>query len=159
MKRSVVLLIDADADAVSSVLEAASLTNLDVRFVRTSRDLFQMIQAGLDDVAVIVLDVDPGVHGMAVLEALDAWALAPPVIVISSLEESYLRSVSLAHGAKECLGKPIGMERLTTAIKKFSRTGEARSCRCDAWGHPCKDCRERSSATSDRELAFFAEEY
>jgi DNA-binding NtrC family response regulator len=159
MKRSVVLLIDADADTSSSVLEAASLTNLDVRFARTSRDLFQMIQAGLDDVAVVVLDVDPGVHGMAVLEALDAWASAPPVIVTSSLEESYLRPVALAHGATECLGKPIGMERLTTAIEKFSATPEARGCRCDAWGHPCKDCRESSSATSDRELAFFAEEY
>jgi len=159
MKRNVVLLIDADADTSGATLEAARIAGLDVRCARTSRELFEMIQAGLDDVAVVVLDVDPGVHGMAVLEALDAWALAPPVIVISSLEESYLRSVSLAHGAKECLGKPIGMERLTTAIKKFSRPSEARSCRCDAWGHPWKDCRERSSATSDRELAFFAEEY
>jgi hypothetical protein len=34
MKRSVVLLIDADADTSSSVLEVASLTNREVRFAR-----------------------------------------------------------------------------------------------------------------------------
>ena len=159
MKRNVVLLIDADADTANSVLEAASLTNLDARFARTSRDLFQMIQTRLDDVAVIVLDVDPGAHGMAVLEALDAWGPAPPVIVISSLEESHLRPVALAHGAQECFGKPVSMERLKTAVAKFARPLEAPVCQCDVWGHPCKGCTKRPEAVAEREYAFFAEDY
>ena len=159
MKRNVVLLIDADADTASSVLEAASLTNLSVRFARTSRDLFQLIQAGLDDVAVVVLDVDPGVHGMAVLEALDAWGPAPPVIVISSLEETHLEPVALAHGAQECFGKPVSIERLKTVIAKLARPSEARVCRCDVWGHPCQDCIKHRNVGNRQELAFFAEEY
>ena len=159
MKRNVVLLIDADADTASSLLEAASVANLDVRFARTSRDLFQLIQTGLDDVAVVVLDIDPGVHGMAVLEALDAWAPAPPVIVISSLEEAHLEPVALAHGAQECFGKPVSIERLKTAIAKLARPPEARACRCDTWGHPCKGCIKHRSASNRQELAFFAEEY
>ena len=159
MKRNVVLLIDADADTASSVMEAASLTNLDVRFARTSGDLFHLIQAGLDDVAVVVLDVDPGVHGMAVLEALDAWDPAPPVIVISSLEEAHLAPVTRAHGAQECFGKPVSIERLKTAIAKLARPPEARVHQCDRWDHPCKDCSERRGATPDHEYAFFVEEY
>jgi DNA-binding NtrC family response regulator len=159
MEKRAVLLIDADADTASSVLEAVSLTSLNVRFARTSRDFFQLIQAGLDDVAVIVLDVDPGVHGMAVLEALEAWGPAPPVIVISSLEEARLRPVALAHGAKECFGKPVSTERLKRAIVKFTRTPEADAFQCDVWGHPYKDCTKRPRAIAERELAFFAEEY
>jgi DNA-binding response OmpR family regulator len=130
-----------------------------VRFARTSCDLFQLIQAGAGDVAVIVLDVDPGVHGMAVLEALEAWGPAPPVIVISSLEEANLKPVALAHGAKECFGKPVSTERLKTATLKFARTPEADACQCDVWGHPGKDCTKRPRALAERELAFFAEEY
>jgi DNA-binding NtrC family response regulator len=156
MKKNVVLLVDADADTASSVLEAANLTNLHVRFARTSRDFFQLIQAGLNDVAVIVLDVDPGVHGMAVLEALDAWGPAPPVIVISSLEEARLEPVTLAHGAQECFGKPVSLKRLKTALTKFAGALEARSCRCDLWGHPCKGCTEHRPATNERESACFA---
>ena len=160
MKRKIVLLVDADADTASSVLEAASMTNLDVRFARTSRDLFQLIYDGLEDVAVIVLDVDPGVHGMAVLEALDAWGPAPPVIVISSLEEDGLKPVALAHGAQECFGKPVSDERLKMAIAKLAGTPEASACQCDVWGHPCKGCTKRPrAAVAEREFAFFAEEY
>src|SRR2546423_15468850 len=121
MKRDVILVVDADADTASLVGSVAALTNLDLRFARTSRDLFQMIEAKFDDIAVIVLDVDPGVHGMAVLEALDPWGPAPPVIVVSSLEESHLCSVALAHGAAECFGKPASIQRLKTAIEKLSR--------------------------------------
>jgi DNA-binding NtrC family response regulator len=159
MKRNVALLIDADADTAGSVMEAASVTNLDMRFARTSRDLFHLIQAGLDDVAVVVLDIDPGVHGMAVLEALDAWNPGPPVIVISSLEEAHLEPVALAHGAQECFGKPVSIERLKTAIAKLARPPEVRACRCDTWGNPCRGCIKHRSSGNRQELAFLAEEY
>ena len=160
MKRNVVLLVDADADTASAVMEAAAETHLDLRFARTSKDAFlNLFDGGLDDVAVIVLDVDPGVHGMAVLEALDAWGPAPPVIVISSLEEARLEPVALAHGAQECFGKPVSIERLKTAIAKLARPPKARVHQCDRWDHPCKGCSERDGAAPEREYAFFAEEY
>jgi DNA-binding response OmpR family regulator len=158
MKRNVVLLIDADGDTSGAALEAARIAGLDVRFARTSRELFAMSQSGLEDVAAIVLDVDPGVHGMAVLEALDGWRPGPPVIVISSLEESHLRPVALAHGARDCFGKSVSIQRLKTAIAELVRSRGARVCRCDAWGHPCKDCIKHPSSSNRQELAF-AEEY
>jgi hypothetical protein len=60
MERNFLLLIDADADTASAVMEAAAGTHLDLRFARTSNDAFHLFDGGLDDVAVIVLDVDPG---------------------------------------------------------------------------------------------------
>jgi len=156
MKRSVVLLVDADADTASTVLEAARMAKLDVRFVRASRDLFQLIQTRFEDVAAVVLDVDSDVHGMAVLEALDAWGPAPPVIVISSLEEAHLEPVVLAHGAQECLGKPVSLERLAAAISKLARSHAERSCRCDKWGHPCPGCTKRRGMEPERPRALFA---
>src|SRR5947207_11523026 len=125
MKRDVILLVDADADTASVVGSAAALLNLDVRFARTSRELFQLIPNGLEEVAVIVLDVDPGVHAMAALEALDVWRPAPPVIVLSSLEEAHLHPVAITHGARECLGKPVSVLRVKRAIAQFARAREA----------------------------------
>jgi DNA-binding NtrC family response regulator len=159
MERNVVLLVDADADAASALMEAIAQTHLDLRFARTSNDAFHLFDGGLDDVALIVLDVDPGVHGMAVLEAVDAWGPAPPVIVISSLEEAHLEPVALAHGAQECFGKPLSIERLKTAIAKLAQPPESRACRCDRWGHPCMGCTEHRPATKKRDYTLFAAKY
>lgn len=159
MTRNVILLVDADADTVSVVGSAAALLNLDVRFARTSRELFQLIPNGLEEVAVILLDVDPGVHAVAVLEALDVWSPAPPVIVISSLEEAHLRPVAIAHGAAECLGKPVSVQRMKRAIVQFARASEAQGCRCDVWGHPCAGGARHGAEPNEREVALFAEQY
>ncbi len=142
MKRNVVLLIDGDADTAGEVMEAIAETDLDVRFARTSKDAFHLFADEPDDVAVIVLDVDPGVHGMAIVAALNAWRPVLPLIVISSLEEAHLKPVALAHGAQACFGKPISVARLKTAIVKLTRPPTARSRRCDRWGHSCFDCVE-----------------
>ena len=152
MKRGVILLVDADGDSASLVGAAAGLLHFDLRFTRTSRDFFELLGNGLGDVAVIVVDVDPGVHGMALLEALDAWAPAPPVLVISSLEEAHLRPVAIAHGAEECLGKPLSLERVKNAIAKLAQVSETHPCRCDLWGHPCEGCTERRSAPNEQSI-------
>jgi DNA-binding response OmpR family regulator len=142
MKKDVVLLIDADADTAATVATAASLAHCDVRLARTSRDLFQLCHNGFEDVASIVVDVDPGVHGMAVLEALDGMENVPPVIVVSSLEESYLEPVARAHGACTSLGKPLCTARLKRLLEQNRATAPQESaCCCDAWGHPCEGCR------------------
>jgi DNA-binding response OmpR family regulator len=125
-----------------------------VRFARNSGALFQLILYGLSDVAVIVLDVDPGVHGMALLEALDAWGPAPPVIVVSSLEEAHLHPVALGHGAKECLGKPVSIGRMKEAIAQLAQGASACGHRCDAWGHPCGGCTGTEDSPNERALPF-----
>ena len=157
MERNTVLLVDADADTVSAVIEAAAETHLDLRFARTSNDAFRLFEGGLEDVAVTVLDVDPGVHGMAVLEALDAWDAAHPVIVVSSLEEAYVRPIALAHGAEFCFGKPVTTESLKNAIEKICQEDSRRAgWQCDRWGHPCPGCL-KSRPGSEQESAILAE--
>ena len=137
MKRNVVLVLDADADTARAVASAAATGNCDLRFVQTSKEFFQFCSEDFENVAAIVLDVDPGVHGMAILEALDACENTPPIIVVSALEEHRLSSVVQRHGAMACLGKPLSVTRLARAIDQTLERVAAP--RCDLWGHPI-DC-------------------
>jgi FixJ family two-component response regulator len=134
MKRSVVLVLDADADMARAVASAATTCNCDLRFVQTSKEFFQFCSEDFENVAAIVLDVDPGMHGMAILEALDACENTPPIIVVSALEEHRLSSVVARHGAIACLGKPLSVTRLARAIDQT--LGRVAAPRCDLWGHP-----------------------
>ena len=137
MKRSIVLVLDADADTARAVASAAATGNCDLRFMQTSKEFFHFCHEDFEDVAAIVLDVDPGVHGMAILEALDACESTPPIIVVSALEEHRLSSVVQQHGATACLGKPLSATRLARAIDQT--LGRVAAPRCDLWGHPI-DC-------------------
>jgi FixJ family two-component response regulator len=133
MKRNVVLVLDADADTAGVVAVAASCGKHDLRFAQTSKDFFHFCSDDFEDVAAIVLDVDPGVHGMAILEALDACENTPPIIVVSALEEHRLGPVVQKHGAMVCLGKPLSVSRLGRALDQAIERAAAPSC--DLWGH------------------------
>ena len=137
MKRNVVLVLDADSDTARAVASAAATGNCDLRFIQTSREFFQFCSEDFENVTAIVLDVDPGMHGMAILEALDACENTPPIIVVSALEEQRLSSVVQRHGAVACLGKPLSVTRLARAIDQT--LGRVAAPRCDMWGHPI-DC-------------------
>jgi len=137
MKRSVVLVLDADADTARAVASAAATRNCDLRFVQTSKEFFHFCREDFKNVAAIVLDVDPGVHGMAILEASDVCENSPPIIVVSALEEHRLGPVVQRHGAIACLGKPLSVTRLARAIDQT--LGRVAAPRCDLWGHPI-DC-------------------
>ena len=133
MKRNVVLVLDADADTARAVASAATTCNCDLRFVQTSKEFFHFCSADFENVTAIVLDVDPGMHGMAILEALDACENTPPIIVISALEEHRLGPVVQQHGAIACLGKPFSLTRLRHALEQAGERAVAPSC--DLWGH------------------------
>src|SRR5438105_5317927 len=139
MKRNIVLVLDADADTARAVASAAATRNCDLRLVQTSKEFFHFCSQDFENVTAIVLDVDPGMHGMAILEALDACENTPPIIVVSALEEHRLGPVVQRHGAMACLGKPLSFTRLGRAL---DQAGErAAAPRCDLWGHvtncPC----------------------
>jgi FixJ family two-component response regulator len=135
MKRNVVLVLDADADTARAVASAAAGVNSDVRFVRTSNDFFHFCQDDFENVAVIILDVDPGVDTMALLEAMDACESTAPIIVVSALEEHRLRSVLQQHGAIACLEKPLSFVQLRHAVEEALTIAAAAAPRCDVWGH------------------------
>ncbi len=140
MKKNIILLVDADADVASVVLEMASQIGHSVRLAKTSRDAFKVLKNEIDDVDIAIIDVDPGAHGMALLEAICGREERPPVVVLTALEEIYMEPIAERHGAAACLGKPVSIERLKSTISQIPRRRPVVS---DAWGH----LREQRSLT------------
>ena len=154
MKADVLLLVDADPNSAELVALAAMKSRHHVIRANTSLEAFRILNGGLDEVDVIVVDVDPGVHGLAVLEAIDASPTAPPVVILTSLEEVYMTPIGAAHGAAACIGKPFTVEKLASVIEQVSAPGRRSAAwSSDAWGHPhrcennfiaCPGCRRKS---------------
>jgi FixJ family two-component response regulator len=116
MKRNVVLVLDADADTARAVASAATTRNCDLRFVQTSKEFFHFCREDFESVIAIILEIDPGMHGMAILEASDVCENTPPIVVVSALEEHCLGPVVQRHGAIACLGKPLSFTQLGRAL-------------------------------------------
>ncbi|HEY3663018.1 MAG TPA: response regulator [Chthoniobacterales bacterium] len=139
MEEKVILLVDADADTAGLVLEASAQTGHGVRLSRNAREAFEFLRREFDHIAGIVIDVDPGTHGLAVLEAMSALReRRPPMLVLTGLEESYMEPIARRHGASACLGKPVSPARLQGAIGQLSSRCRGESC--DPWGHPSGRC-------------------
>ena len=133
MKRSVVLVLDADADTARAVASAATTRNCDLRLVQTSKEFFHFCREDFENVIAIILEIDPGMHGMAILEASDVCENTPPIVVVSALEEHCLGPVVQRHGAIACLGKPLSFTQLGRALDQAAE--RATAPRCDLWGH------------------------
>jgi DNA-binding response OmpR family regulator len=129
-EKKFVLLVDADGDSESIVVKAGSRTGRDVLTVKTSRDAFGILRSDMRRLDAVIVDVDPGAHGLALLEAISGCADRPPIVVITALEETYMKPIALEHGAAACLGKPILIQKLSSALNAAS-TG---SRTCDRWG-------------------------
>ena len=143
MNRNVILVLDADADTARAVASAATTRNCDLRLVQTSKEFFHFCREDFENVTAIILDIDPGMHGMAILEASDVCENNPPIIVVSALEEHRLSPVVQRHGAMACLGKPLSLNRLARVLDQA--LGRAAAPRCDLWGHVINcTCRKTS---------------
>jgi DNA-binding response OmpR family regulator len=129
-RENVLLLVDADGESEGIVLKAAARTGRDVLLVRTSRDAFRILQNEMRRLDAVIVDVDPGAHGVALLEAISGCADRPPIVVITALEETYMKPIALEHGAAACFGKPILNEKLSSALNAVS----TQSRTCDRWG-------------------------
>ena len=103
-----------------------------VQWVETAQDIFHSFCHRLHDFALVVIDVDPGSHGMALLEAISACGDRPPMIVLTSLEKIYMAPIAQKHGAAACLGKPIVPDELA---KILNETLAKQCLTCDSWGH------------------------
>lgn len=132
MKGNSILLVDADGDCEDLVSIVAAQIRRAVRCVRTSREAFAILSQQLRKVEAVVVDVDPGAHGIALLEAMSGCAKRPPMIVLTALEESYMQPIARNHGATACLGKPVSPIGLRNAFRELERHGHLTS---DSWGH------------------------
>jgi DNA-binding response OmpR family regulator len=138
MKEKIILLVDADADCAGIVLEAGARTGHGVRLSRGGPEPFGFLNREFDRIDTLIVDVDPGSHGMALLAALcDLWHRLPVIVLTAALEESHMKPLVLRHGAVACLGKPLSIERLRQVIDRFVRPENDQEISCDPWGHPC----------------------
>ena len=147
MKEKIVLLVDADGDSEGFVLEAAARTGRGVLMAKTSRDAFKIIRDELHRLDLVIVDVDPGAHGLALLEAISGCADTPAMIVITALEESYMKPISQEHGAAACLGKPITIAKLKSTLDEVSANWALTS---DRWGSLVPRPTEKTSRVKDR---------
>jgi DNA-binding response OmpR family regulator len=136
MKRNVLLVTNSGDDLNDTVAKAASKTKLGIRETSTSRNTFEILEPGLDDVDLAIVNVDPILHSLTILEALNDSEAAPPIIVLVDVDEAEATSLVLRHGAAACLRKPFGSDQLAILIEKVC----ASACRnkplsCDKWAN------------------------
>lgn len=130
MKENAILLVDADGDSEKIVSLAAARAGRDVLVARTSSDAFQILKDQMQRLTLVVVDADPGAHGLALLEAISACADRPQIVVITDLEEAYVTPIAIKHGASACLGKPVTLHGLHSTLNAVA----TRSLTCDRWG-------------------------
>lgn len=131
MKKKIILLVDADRDCVDLVANAAARTDRDVLVAKTSNKAIAILRDQMRRLELVIVDVDPGAHALALLEAISGCGERPPIIVITALEETYMKSIAREHGAAACLGKPIAIGKLKSTINDVL---EKRSLTSDRWG-------------------------
>lgn len=135
MKQNVILLIDADADTYAATLSGAQSAGFDVRVGQIQHDLSEMTEFELDDVAAILLDYDPDLHGPTVTEELARWLPPRPLIFISSGEGLHHPLILTGRAARH-LSKPVTADQLAHAIETAVKNLECHCVSCDRWGHP-----------------------
>ena len=131
MEEKSLLLLDADADCARLLSRIAEHTDFRLLLAKTSRDAFKILRKEFATLKLIVVDVDPGAHGIALLEAISACAERPPMIVVTALEEIYMEPIAAEHGAAACLGKPLRLEKMLSTIEDVSQHYGLTS---DRWG-------------------------
>ena len=134
MNREILLVANSDTDSNAIVEAVAKESGCRFRKVSSTRQAFDILATDLDNVDVIIIDLDPGMHSLAILEAIGGHPVAPPVIALTSLEESEVTPIASQHGAVACLGKPFQHANLAKAIELC--LAQPRFVSCDLWGHP-----------------------
>jgi DNA-binding response OmpR family regulator len=136
MMRPNVLLIADDQELSAAVATAARKTGHGFRTVSSSRNTFEILGVELDDVDLAIVDVDPSLHSVAIVEALNDSDAGPPVIALTEIDEAEANPILRRHGAAACLKKPFGVDELAKLIRKVCTCGcRNRPLSCDKWGH------------------------
>lgn len=134
MEREILLVANSDTASNAIVEAVAKQSGFRLRKVSSTRQAFEILATGLDNVDVVIIDLDPGIHSLTILEAIGGHPVAPPVIVLTSLEESEVTPIANRYGTVACLGKPFQYPSLSKAIELC--LARPRSVSCDLWGHP-----------------------
>jgi DNA-binding NtrC family response regulator len=150
MKSNILLVAHEDGTSNSVIADAAARTGHGLRHANSGREAFETLRSGLDDIDLVIIDIDPGMHSLTILEALSYCKTAPPVIVVTGLEEFEMEPIAYRHGATACIGKPFSSGELAALIAEVCPcTSEPPAKSCDLWGHAC-DMHTRKRALRTR---------
>lgn len=138
MKATLLLIASEKSDESAIVADAATRMGRHCIQVANCRRAFELFSSDLNHVDVVVIDLDPGVHGISILEAVASCKKKPPVIAITGLEELDMEPLAIRHGAAACLGKPFNASQLTSLIEEICQPPMSQAVSCDLWGHPCE---------------------
>jgi len=153
MKRNILLVANRSGDSNAIVADAATRTDRGLRHADNSRRAFELLMAGLDDIDLIVIDLDPGMHSLSVLEALGCCDTCPPIIVVTGLEELEMTAIAHRHGATACIGKPFSAAKLALLMEEVCpSTARPFTMSCDRWGHT-RNCAGECRYTRQHEEA------
>lgn len=137
MKANALLISKKNSESNPTIAQAAARAGFSLLQTTDARQAFELLRNGLAEIGLVILDVDPGIHGMAILEAITARESSPPVIVVTGFEQSEMAPIARRHGAAACIAKPFAVHELLARIDEVCPADYASSpCNCDAWGHP-----------------------
>lgn len=137
MKPNILLVVHGDGTSISAIADAAAQTGHGLRHAANGREAFEILTSELDHIDLVIIDVDPGMHSLTILEALSYCKTAPPIIVVTGFEEFAMEPIAYRHGATACIGKPFTSGELAALIAEVCPcTSEPPATSCDFWGHP-----------------------
>jgi DNA-binding NtrC family response regulator len=136
MKANVLLIANRDICSNEVVATAVAQTGRGLQHAKSSREAYQILSVGLEDIEVVIIDLDPGLRSLSILEAI-SLCKAPPVIVIAGMEKSDMTPIAYRHRGVACINKPFNATELASVIDDVCLAmPRRRAASCDLWGHP-----------------------
>lgn len=118
MKKTTVLLLSPDVSLIKTAQEAADAAECELWVASTSCHAFRVLEERAKDLDAIIIDTDPGAHGLALLNAVGSFCEGALVLVVTGLEESYVKPIVAKCGASSCIGKPLDAAQLRAFMSK-----------------------------------------
>jgi DNA-binding response OmpR family regulator len=140
MKTDVLLIADDWDESSAIVADAAKRTGHGFRHLAPNRAC-GLLSAGAARINLIAVDVDPDIHDISVLDAIASYEKIPPVIVVSSRDESFVSDVARRHGAAGCISKPFTAADLAWLMDELCPSEIPLPMSSDLWGHPRVPCK------------------
>ena len=132
------LLVSKEAsDSNTAIAEAAARAGLSLLHATGAKQAFELLREGLPVIDLVIIDVDPGIHGMAILEAITARESSPPVIVVTGFEQFEMAPIARHHGAAACIAKPFTAAEFLARVGNIAPAGRGSNVsNDDPSGHP-----------------------
>lgn len=107
MKPNALLISKKTSDSNGTITQAVSRAGFALLQATDAQSAFALLKNSLPEIDLVIVDVDPGIHGMAILEAITARDTSPPVIVVTGFEQFEMAPIARRHGAAACIAKPF----------------------------------------------------